>query len=308
MARRRPPRPRLLHTLPTPPSSRALRRYTRRAPRHQERAIRQYVELQAPGERVTYLEHMATERIGQRKLEAWDVRTGKDRYWVITDPTNLYSQRDFPGLDYTLSFHIGLTLRMTARQGPPAPTEQKRRLAAAWRRWTQAVEALDAAEEAEDFQAVGMRCRECLLELARAVASPRIVPAGQTAPKRGDFTGWATLVADAVAHGPSAERIRHYLKTTADGTWQLVSWLTHAANATWVDGDIAVDATRGLLSAFGTALVKHESEAPERCPQCRSYRLSSDFRPDLRIDPPYVTVCDTCGWDDRSRRSTSRAR
>src|SRR5437899_12347994 len=127
MARRRPSRPRLLHTLPAPPSSRALRRYTRRAPKHHERAIRQYVELEAPGARVTHLERIAPEHIGQRIVEAWDVRTGKDRYWVISNPTNLYSQRDFPSLDYTMSFHLGLTLRVNARQSPPVPTEQQRR-------------------------------------------------------------------------------------------------------------------------------------------------------------------------------------
>jgi hypothetical protein len=31
--------------------------------------------------------------------EVWDVTTDKDRWWVITDMTNLYSQRHFRRLD-----------------------------------------------------------------------------------------------------------------------------------------------------------------------------------------------------------------
>jgi hypothetical protein len=47
----------------------------------------------------------------------WDVHTTGDRYWVITNPTNLYSQQLFPSMDYTLSFHVGVTARMVARRG-----------------------------------------------------------------------------------------------------------------------------------------------------------------------------------------------
>src|SRR2546422_11429492 len=94
----------------------------------------QYVEVQARGERVTHLEKITTERIGTRRLDAWDVHTGRDRYWVITNPTNLYSQRDFASLDYTVSFHVGVTARVAALQSPPTDTAQQHRFAAAWRR------------------------------------------------------------------------------------------------------------------------------------------------------------------------------
>ena len=41
---------------------------------------------------------------------------------------------------------------------------QKARLTPVWRRWEQAAETLEMAEEAEDFQAVGVKCRECLIQ------------------------------------------------------------------------------------------------------------------------------------------------
>src|SRR5712691_2998956 len=65
--------------------------------REAEGAIRDYVEWQAK-EDVTHAEPVTTEYVFGRKLEGWDVRTRKSRWWVITSPTNLYSQELFPSL------------------------------------------------------------------------------------------------------------------------------------------------------------------------------------------------------------------
>jgi hypothetical protein len=37
-------------------------------------------------------------------------------WWVITDPTNLYSQDDFPEMEQALIFHIGLQVFMAERE------------------------------------------------------------------------------------------------------------------------------------------------------------------------------------------------
>jgi hypothetical protein len=96
------------------------------------------------------------------KYEVWDVHTDKHRWWVLTNPTNLYSQEHFPSLDYILSFHIGLALRIAAQSEKQAAagSAEHQRFLGPWRRWEQTVQAIDLAEEAEDFQAIGMRCRE----------------------------------------------------------------------------------------------------------------------------------------------------
>ena len=285
------------HVIPKPLPARVLGDFLVMRTEHDERAIREYVEVQARPEKVTHLEKVKTEHLRTRVLDAWDVWTTGDRYWVITNPTNLYSKRHFPSLDFTISAHVGITERVFSRQTPPVPSEEQQRLAAAWRRWEQAVEALDHAEEAEDFQAVGMRCRECLLDLVAATAKDEMVPPGEEVPKRGDFLYWSRLLANTVAHGSSAERVRQYLKTVAEETWQLVAWLTHAKNATWADGKLAVDATENVLAAFSMAVIRHERGAPERCPRCSSYRLTTDYRSDIDAE---VTLCETCGWTDAS--------
>jgi hypothetical protein len=274
--------------------------------------IRRYVESQAHGEKVTHLEKVTTERLRGRRLDGWDVRTGKERYWVITNPTNLYTHEHFPSLDVCMSFHIGLMERVAARHKPPVPDEQQRRLAASWRRWVQAAEALDEAEEAEDFQAVGMRCRECLLELTRALVSAEMVKSGP-APKRGDFVAWTDIIADFHLAGDATKELRSFVKVNAKATWQFVNWLTHARNATPLDASIAIEATSLVLGAVGTAQQRHDHGQVVRCPACGSYKLSSEYQPDRDIDPPYILLCKACGWTETndanssSRRSASRS-
>lgn len=69
---------------------------------HAEQDIADYVEGQCRGEEsVTHVERVKTEHVLGEAYEIWDVSTDKDRWWVITNHTNLYSQRTFPSLDYT---------------------------------------------------------------------------------------------------------------------------------------------------------------------------------------------------------------
>jgi hypothetical protein len=141
---------------------------------------------------------------------------------------------------------------------------------------------------------VGMKCRECLLAFIREVARDDMIPKDATAPKRGDFIHWAEHVANAIAPSKSAERLRAYLRTTAKATWEYVQWLTHASNATRFDGEIAVDATGHVLSAYSHVLIKQERGIPDRCPRCSSYRLFREY--DEELDA-YIDICESCEWE-----------
>ena len=146
-----------------------------------KKAIANYVEVQAR-EKVLHAEKIKTEHVMGNDHECWDVHTDKNRWWVITQPTNLYLHDLMPSLDYTLSFHIGVTMRMMAASRGAPTKAHKSRFMTMWRKWEQAADALDTAEEAEDFQAVGMRCRETLIQMVRALSKPSMVPNGETAP------------------------------------------------------------------------------------------------------------------------------
>lgn len=88
-------------TVPPPPLKHILSSYTMSNP-ISERAISDYFETQARDEKVQHAERIMSEHVGGNDYDCWDVHTDKDRYWVITSPTNFYSQHYFPSLDYTL--------------------------------------------------------------------------------------------------------------------------------------------------------------------------------------------------------------
>ncbi len=258
--------------------------------------IADYVEWQSrkDNEHVTFLEKIQTEFVFGQAHDCWNVHTNKSQWWVITGPTNLYSQALFPSLDYTLSFHIGLMARVSAAHKGTEDDRLADRMAAAFRRWEQAAEALDQSTESEEVQAVGMRCREALLAFIRSASSPSMVPNGEERPQASNFIRWSELIAETVAQGRENERIRGYLKGLAKESWQLLGWLTHAANATRGDGMIALNATHATLEAFGAALLRHERQTPDRCGRCGSLKLIVLYRPELQVDG---AVCQSCGWE-----------
>jgi len=221
--------------------------------------IRSYVEWQAPDETVKYLERIASESIFGQQMDAWDVRTNKNRWWVITNPTNLYSQRLFPSLDYTLSFHVGVTTRMVQSEMSEEQERAHDHINQLWNRLARARSTLFEAKNVEDFQSVGMKCRECLLFLTQSLGQTEMVPEGQEAPQHGNFIDWCELIADHLTHGASNEQLRSYLKAISRSTWQLVNWLTHAQKAGRFDGAMATEATENVLQSFMTAWIRNEA-------------------------------------------------
>lgn len=275
----------------------ALNRFTLGRNENEADRISDYVQWQCAKdkERVTYLEKVMSEHVFGTRHDCWSVRTNKERYWVITNPTNLYSQKLFPSLDYTLSFHIGLMACVQARRKGTDDERLADRLASAFRRWEQAAEALDRSEESEEIQAVGMRCRECLLAMTRSIANSKMIPKGKEVPKAGDFIHWSEFIADTIAAGSSNQEIRGYLKAIARSTWQVVSWLTHASNAVIHDGRVAVNATYEVLNSFGYALMRNERKTRDRCPRCGSLRIGVLYDADSDVDQ---AVCESCGWNN----------
>src|SRR5271155_3141790 len=75
--------PRGAHTIPPPPVKHILGSFTLANPTS-KRAVSDYVETQARGEKVLHAEKMKSERIIGSDHNCWDVHTNKDRYWVIT--------------------------------------------------------------------------------------------------------------------------------------------------------------------------------------------------------------------------------
>jgi len=154
-----------------------------------------------------------------------------------------------------------------------------------WRLWQQAVEVMTTSREAEDFQAVGVRLRECMVTFAAEIADEDLVPDGESSPKKADVVGWSELLIIHLAQGSSSEQLRSYGRKLTRETWDLVNQLTHAKNAGSYDAEIGVAAVAHFISTM-TAIRMRWSVGPnQRCATCGSYRVEGGS-------------CVRCGWVD----------
>ena len=271
------------------------------SPEHEVRHVCEYVESQAHDESVLHAEKVSSEHVLGQHYDVWDVHTDKGRWWVITPPMNLYLQDEFKSMDYVLSFHIGLMERVHAQQQHLiAPEDAPSELNRCWRRYEQAAQALDQAHEAEDFQAVGVRLRECLIAFVREMSTVVDLPEGVERPQAANFPEWAVLLANSFASGRRNQGIRKYLRELALPTWQLVQELTHSASAERMEAEIARAAVAHLMETYTLARIRLQRGEPGRCPECGSYGVVSDYRSDG--DATY-TLCSTCGWEELERTS-----
>jgi hypothetical protein len=191
-----------------------------KSPEHERRDIIRYWKTQSPeGAGVHRAEKIHVEILdNSQRYDVWDLDTTEGPWWVITNVTSLYPKTgDSESKDYVLALHIGLMERLRAKNTGWSEGEERDRTAAAWRRWEQAADAFDTADEAEEFQAVGMRLRECLLTFVRDIADADLVPAGVETPRLGDFTGWVDVAAGRICG--SQDRLATYLQRTQQPTY-----------------------------------------------------------------------------------------
>jgi hypothetical protein len=264
---------------------------TLRARKEEKAAVAEYLEWQL-GETsarklvVKHVEKIIAENITGDRYEVWNCITNQGSWWVVTPMMNLYTQRDFKSADVVLTFHVGMVGRVMSQDQAPLAPELKDAFSEPWRKWEDAVETMRVAQEAEDFQSVGMRLRESYVSMLKMVADEDLVPEGVDKPQAANAE-WLNLLAEKIAGGSSNARLRAYLKSVGKETWQHVSWLTHATNATRFDAEIAVANTAHLISVFTVALLRDHSGAPRRCAECGSYQVGSG-------------ICARCGWVDES--------
>lgn len=265
-------------------------------PEHRERYVREYVDgqIRDDADKVTIVQQVGTRRILGRVYEMFDVHCEQSRWWVITDPTNLYVQDDFPEVEQAFIFHLGLGLFMAQRSRTEMDEDREEHVSGSWRRYQQAVDAMDSASEAADFQAVGIRCREALLALVHDHADAQWIGEVNPVPQRSNFKAWGNIFAERLAR----DELRAYTKALVDKTWGLAVWLQHYEDATPWDAEIVVDATADLLGVFGMLLHRQTSGPPERCHRCGSYALDQDIQVVEEPEDGMVesTACRACEW------------
>jgi hypothetical protein len=157
----------------------------------EKQAIIDYMNWQAPDLAVEFLQKVYAENVLSHQHVVWDVHTNVDRWWVITNPTNLYSQEQFPNMDLAVTFHVGLCLRVPRGQKAKLSKLPIEPLAACFRHMSESSDALASAQEVTDFQTVGVRCREALLAFTSAAQIVMPWTGGDASkPKQADFKAW----------------------------------------------------------------------------------------------------------------------
>lgn len=262
-------------------------------------SIREYFEWQAPDLEVTFLQKVYSEAVINTRHDVWDIHTNKDRWWVITGGTNLYSQQQFPNMDLALTFHIGLMLRI------PRTAEQQRddmRLlpfGPVFEKMDEAGDAVAQAHNLADYQAVGVRCREALLELIGVAQDAAVWT--ETPPQRGNFREWSEIICNAVVPGNSNRERRGALKGALDSAWTFSNWLTHAKSSAWLDADMAHTLIQHAIGMATSLILREIRGVPEACPDCGS----PDLMPEQGKNTAALGIlwerprCTTCGWAGR---------
>ena len=260
--------------------------------------VSEYMRSQAPDLDVTFVQKVYSENVLHVRHDVWDVHTNVDRWWVITEPMNLYSQEQFPNVDLAVTFHIGLCLRIPRSERQQLSELPVEPFAEAYRYIAEANDALQHSGEVADYQAIGVRCREALL--AFAAAAQAVIPwtSNDDPPKKADLKGWADHICNTSLPGAEHEHRRHLYKTLLDSAWKFVNWLTHVKASHWQDAEAGIAATENAIALCTSAVIQFIRGIPERCPTCRSQRLSPERG--YRLDLPDVEwerpVCDKCGW------------
>jgi len=263
-------------------------------------AVVSYMEWQAPDLKVEFVQKVYSENVVNHRHDVWDVHTDKDRWWVITNPTNLYSQEQFPNMDYAMTFHVGLCIRIPRSEKPALGDFPIEPFAECIRYLKEASDALAQAEEVADYQAIGVRCRETLL--AFTAVGQVVVPwtAATEAPKRSDFKTWLDHICSVILPGESQKDRRQLFKQLLTAAWTFSNWLTHTKGSRWHDAEAAVSSTETAVTLCISSVIQHIRGVPSACPACGSHKLTplracDPREPDEEWERPSCTKCDWMG-------------
>lgn len=259
-----------------------------------------YMASQAPNLTVEFAQKVYAENVLDHRHDVWDVHTNVDRWWVITNPTNLYSQAQFPNMDLAVTFHVGLCLRIPRSEKQKLADLPIEPFAQCCRYLSEAADAVAQAQEVADYQAIGVRCREALLAFVDAAQTVLPWTSEEERPKRADFKAWVEHICNVSLAGPSQKDRRQLFKTLLNSAWAFSNWLTHTKSSKWHDAEAASSTTEHAVSLCISAVVQHIRGVPDACPACGSHRLSPERAydpddPDHEWERPTCTKCDWTG-------------
>jgi hypothetical protein len=261
--------------------------------------VREYFEWQAPDLEVTFMQKVYSEIVVNTRHDVWDIHTNKDRWWVITGGTNLYSQEQFPNMDLALTFHVGLIIRIPRTEEQQEDDLRILPFGPVFQKMEEAGSAVTQAQTLADYQAVGVRCREALLELISVAQDAALWT--DTPPQRANFRAWMEIIGNDLLPGDTNKERRGALKGALESAWTFSNWLTHSKSATWFDADLAHSLIQHASGMATSLILRALRGVPEECPTCGSPHLEPEqgentAAPGVLWERPR---CADCGWAGR---------
>jgi DNA-directed RNA polymerase subunit M/transcription elongation factor TFIIS len=163
-----------------------------------------------------------------------------------------------------------------------------------------ASESLASVSEPEHAQAIGLVCREVLIELGKEILLKSEVPQGIDIPKLADSKNRARISIDRLADGAANSDLRDAARRLADGAWAFASHVTHTHSDRRQDAAICITMTAAIISLFEQLLEKtDELDGIPQCPTCKSRQIELIDR-QVSEDEPKESVlsCSYCGWQE----------
>lgn len=221
-------------------------------------------------------------------VTVWNVKTDtKGAWWVVEGdivPMNLYSQGAYYfGTDEVYSFHMGIMQRMTSSQEQYNPDDyiQVATLGAEiapqlLRKLRSVATLIDSATEIEDFQSIGVQCREILIELGHHVYTPHMA-GEQEQPQASNFKKKAELAIQFYLAGSDNADYRSIIKKLTEATWDYANKITHSNHATYYEASTCVALCISLVGVYENVLQKVQDPISQHnCPICKSKKLTID--------------------------------
>ena len=201
------------------------------------------------------------------EVTVWNVKTDTDgAWWVVegdTVPMNLYPQDAYYfGTDEVYSFHMGIMQRMSSAHAEYDPDDyiEAATLGAEiapqiLRKLRSIASLIDSATEIEDFQAIGVQCREILIELGNHVYAPHMAGDSEQ-PQGSNFKKKTELSIQFYLKGSENADYRSIIKKLTEATWDYANKLTHSSSATYYEASTCVSLCISLVGTYENVLQK----------------------------------------------------
>lgn len=235
-------------------------------------------------------------------VNVWNVKTKTQAFWVVegeSAPMNLYTQNGhYFSADEAYSFHLGITQRLAKRSQAefkhvideiPLDIGQLKSIN---RKLRMASEKLSIGLESEEFQSIGLICRESLIELAKELEkrNPEIVKEKNL--KSSDFKGIATEFINIYIPGKDNSDLRRYSKKLVENAWSYNSSIVHSPNKSYPDVKIALLFSATAISLMENLFYKYLGFDGEfGCSECGSKKIEFFEKDNNNL----IAHCQSCG-------------